>query len=80
MLEIAQIGVLDRDAPDRALLSDVRANRRQNIGVQVKLDAWMFAREVFREDWELEGRNAAHVDHVTDDLSGFLEKIAAARA
>ena len=37
-------------------------------------------REVFREDWELEGRDAAHVDHVTDDLADFLEKIAAARA
>ena len=33
-------------------------------------------REVFREDWELEGRDAAHVDHVTDDLAGFLRKIA----
>jgi len=29
-------------------------------------------REVFREGWELEGREAAHVDHVTDDLTGFL--------
>ena len=29
--------------------------------------------EVVREDWELEGRDAAHVDHVTDDLTGFLE-------
>jgi putative hydrolase of the HAD superfamily len=32
-------------------------------------------REVFREGWELEGREAAHVDHVTDDLVGFLEAI-----
>jgi putative hydrolase of the HAD superfamily len=29
-------------------------------------------REVFREDWELEGRDAAHVDYVTEDLAGFL--------
>jgi putative hydrolase of the HAD superfamily len=29
-------------------------------------------REVFREDWELAGRDDAHVDHVTDDLAGFL--------
>jgi putative hydrolase of the HAD superfamily len=36
-------------------------------------------REVFREDWELEGRDAAHVDHVTDDLAGFLDRLAAAR-
>jgi putative hydrolase of the HAD superfamily len=30
------------------------------------------SKEVVREDWELEGRDAAHVDHVTDDLTGFL--------
>ena len=33
-------------------------------------------REVFREGWELEGREAAHVDHVTDDLTGFLRRLA----
>jgi putative hydrolase of the HAD superfamily len=36
-------------------------------------------REVFRETWELEGRGEAHVDHVTDDLAGFLRE-AIARA
>jgi putative hydrolase of the HAD superfamily len=30
-------------------------------------------REVVREDWELEGRNASHIDYVTDDLTGFLQ-------
>ncbi|MBV9565204.1 MAG: pyrimidine 5'-nucleotidase [Bradyrhizobium sp.] len=34
------------------------------------------SREVVREDWELEGRDASHVDHVTDDLTGFLQKLA----
>ena len=34
--------------------------------------------QVVREDWELEGRDAAHVDYVTDDLTGFLEKLAKA--
>ena len=34
-------------------------------------------REVFREEWELAGRDAMHVDHVTEDLVGFLEGIAA---
>ena len=33
-------------------------------------------REVVREDWELEGRGASHVDHVTDDLTGFLQGLA----
>jgi putative hydrolase of the HAD superfamily len=32
-------------------------------------------REVFREDWELEGRGERHVDHLTDNLAGFLEQI-----
>ena len=34
-------------------------------------------REVFREDWELSGRDEPHVDHVTDDLTGFLHAIMA---
>ncbi len=33
------------------------------------------AKEVVREDWELEGRDAAYVDHVTDDLTGFLQRL-----
>jgi putative hydrolase of the HAD superfamily len=33
------------------------------------------SKEVVREDWELEGRDAGHVDHVTDDLTGFLQKV-----
>ena len=33
-------------------------------------------RKVVREDWELEGRGASHVDHVTDDLTGFLQGLA----
>jgi putative hydrolase of the HAD superfamily len=35
--------------------------------------------EVVREDWELEGRGADHVDHVTDDLTGFLQRLSATR-
>ena len=34
------------------------------------------ARVVLREDWELAGRDSAHVDHVTDDLAEFLRGIA----
>ena len=33
------------------------------------------SKDVMREDWELEGREAAHVDHVTDDLTGFLQEL-----
>lgn len=32
---------------------------------------------VVREDWELEGRDARHVDYVTDDLTGFLQGLVA---
>jgi len=37
-------------------------------------------RDVFREDWELEGHDAPHVDYVTDDLVGFLVSITRADA
>ena len=37
------------------------------------------AREVVREEWELEGRDAGHVDHVTDDLTGFLQRLSPSR-
>ena len=37
-------------------------------------------RDVVREDWELEGRGAPHVDHVTDDLAGFLAALTASAA
>jgi putative hydrolase of the HAD superfamily len=33
-------------------------------------------REIFREAWEMEGRDAAHVDHVTENLAAFLQGIA----
>jgi putative hydrolase of the HAD superfamily len=35
-------------------------------------------REVLREDWELEGRDDSCVDHVTDDLTAFLQGLARA--
>ena len=37
-------------------------------------------REVVREEWELAGRDEPHVDHVTDDLAGFLHAIMAMHA
>jgi putative hydrolase of the HAD superfamily len=44
------------------------------LGMRTVLVVPEGTREVFREDWELEGRDAEHVDHVTDDLTGFLRK------
>ncbi len=45
------------------------------LGMTTVLVVPEHTREVFRERWELEGRNDPHVDHVTDDLVGFLEAI-----
>ena len=47
------------------------------LGMTTVLVVPEHTREVFREGWELEGRDAPHVDHVTDDLVGFLERITA---
>src|SRR5207344_3362694 len=33
------------------------------------------AGETGRQDWERAGRDAAHVDHITDDLTGFLGRL-----
>ena len=33
--------------------------------------------KVIRETWELQGRDDPHIDHVTDDLTGFLRKVLA---
>ena len=35
--------------------------------------------ESLRQSWEVSGRDAPHVDHVTDDLTGFLNALNAAR-
>ena len=45
------------------------------LGVATVLGGPDGTREVVREDWELEGRDAAYVDHVTDDLTGFLQRM-----
>ena len=46
------------------------------LGMTTVLVVPEHTREVFREGWELEGRDAPHVDHVTDDLVAFLENVA----
>ena len=50
------------------------------LGMTTVLVVPEHTREVFREGWELEGRDAPHVDHVTDDLVAFLENVARDRA
>jgi putative hydrolase of the HAD superfamily len=69
------------DAGTAAMFEDLARNLEvpHALGMTTVLVVPQRTREVFRESWELEGRDAAHVDHVTDDLAGFLEAIAAQR-
>ena len=46
-----------------------------NQGVRTVLVIPEGTRAVFREEWELEGQNAPHVEYVTDDLAAFLERV-----
>jgi putative hydrolase of the HAD superfamily len=69
-------------APERsAMFEDLARNLEvpHGLGMMTVLVVPSGARVVLREEWELEGHDAAHVHHVTDDLVGFLERIAAAR-
>lgn len=64
----------DVDPANAAMFEDLARNLTvpHALGMTTVLVVPEGTREVFREDWELEGRDAAHVDYVTDDLSGFL--------
>jgi putative hydrolase of the HAD superfamily len=69
------------DAANTAMFEDLARNLvvPHALGMTTVLVVPEHTREVFREDWELEGREALHVDHVTDDLVGFLEAVARSR-
>jgi putative hydrolase of the HAD superfamily len=69
----------DVDPARAAMFEDLARNLAvpHALGMTTVLVLPAGARTVFRQDWELEGRDAPHVDHVTDDLTGFLQKIAA---
>ena len=63
------------DAGKTAMFEDLARNLvvPYALGMTTVLVVPEHTREVFREGWELEGRDAPHVDHVTDDLVGFLQ-------
>lgn len=67
------------DAGKAAMFEDLARNLAvpHTLGMTTVLVVPEGTREVFREDWELEGRDAPHVDHVTDNLVGFLQTISA---
>jgi putative hydrolase of the HAD superfamily len=66
------------DAAKAAMFEDLARNLAvpHELGMTTVLVVPEHSREVFREGWELEGRDAPHVDHVTDDLVGFLRRLA----
>jgi putative hydrolase of the HAD superfamily len=70
----------DVDPKRAAMFEDLARNLAvpHALGMTTVLVVPEGSREVFREAWEMEGRDADHVDHVTDDLTGFLERIRAA--
>lgn len=71
----------DVDAGKAAMFEDLARNLAvpYALGMTTVLVVPEGTREVFREGWELEGRDAPHVDHVTDDLVGFLQHVGANR-
>jgi putative hydrolase of the HAD superfamily len=65
------------DPAKSAMFEDLARNLAvpHTLGMTTVLVVPQNTRDVFREAWELEGRDAPHVDHVTDDLVAFLQKI-----
>jgi putative hydrolase of the HAD superfamily len=71
----------DVDPAKAAMFEDLSRNLvvPHALGMTTVLVVPDGAQQVVREDWELEGRDAEYVDHVTDDLTGFLTKLNQAR-
>src|SRR5215471_11771719 len=65
------------DARRAAIFEDLARNLEvpHALGMITVLVVPEGARAVLREEWELAGRDAVHVDHVTDDLTNFLHGI-----
>jgi putative hydrolase of the HAD superfamily len=64
------------DPKKAAMFEDLSRNLEvpHALGMTTVLVVPSGQREVFREEWELEGRGDPHVDHVTDDLAAFLAR------
>jgi putative hydrolase of the HAD superfamily len=65
------------DPEKAAMFEDLARNLvvPHDLGMTTTLVVTDDTKNVVREDWELEGRDAAHVDHITDDLTGFLQNL-----
>ncbi|MHC5654760.1 pyrimidine 5'-nucleotidase [Stappia sp. ICDLI1TA098] len=60
-----------------AMFEDLSRNLSvpHRLGMRTTLLVPDGTRAVFRDEWELEGQNAPHVDFVTDNLAGFLNAV-----
>jgi len=65
------------DPSRAAMFEDLARNLEvpHKAGMRTVLVVPEGTREVFREDWEMEGRTAPHVEYVTDDLAVFLRRL-----
>lgn len=68
----------DVDASRSAMFEDLARNLAipHELGMTTVLVVPDGTKKVVREAWEMEGRDAPHVDHVTEDLTGFLAHLA----
>ncbi|WP_298256795.1 pyrimidine 5'-nucleotidase [Bradyrhizobium sp.] len=68
----------DVDPAKAAMFEDLARNLvvPHELGMTTILVVPDGSKEVVREDWELEGRDDPYVDHVTDNLTGFLQQLA----
>jgi putative hydrolase of the HAD superfamily len=69
------------NAEKSAMFEDLARNLAvpHRLGMTTVLVVPEDTQAVRREDWELEGRDDPHIDHVTDNLTRFLESIASRR-
>ena len=69
----------DVDPAKAAMFEDLARNLKvpHDMGMTTVLVVPTPDNKVIRETWELQGRDDPHIDHVTDDLTGFLRKVLA---
>jgi putative hydrolase of the HAD superfamily len=67
------------DPESAAMFEDLARNLKvpHALGMTTVLVVPEGDREVVREGWELEGRDAAHVDYVTEDIVCFINELCA---
>lgn len=69
------------DPAKAAMFEDLARNLEvpHRLGMTTVLVVPDGTREIVREDWEMEGHDAPHVDYVTDHLAQFLQALRSAK-